>query len=197
MTANTKTKLLLILLATGMLSLGFFSKTLYDVFCRVTGYGGTPQIAMNEDNLSVVLDRTVAVKFDSNVSADLAWEFKPVQRSVDVKLGQTGLAYYTAKNTSNVPITGVATFNVTPVKAAPYFVKTECFCFTDQTLQPGEEIDMPVLFFVDPEMDSSARHDDVVEVTLSYTFFEAENQPEIAIEAKAQEPAESAVDALP
>ncbi|GLQ20989.1 cytochrome c oxidase assembly protein [Algimonas porphyrae] len=177
MTRNTKTTFLLTALAIGMLGLGFSSKALYDAFCRVTGFGGTPQIAMNADNLSVVLDRTVTVKFDSNISPDLPWEFRPVERAMDVQLGQTGLAYYTARNVSDRPVTGVATFNVTPVKAAPYFVKTECFCFTDQTLQPGEEITMPVLFFVDPEMDNSARHDDVGEVTLSYTFFVAEDQP--------------------
>ncbi|MGB3456781.1 MAG: cytochrome c oxidase assembly protein [Litorimonas sp.] len=178
MTQNFKTKLLLIFIAVGMLSLGFFSKTLYDTFCRITGFGGTPVIAENADNLSVILDRTVTVKFDTNVSPDLPWEFTPVDRSIDVKLGQTGLAFYTVRNTADVPVTGVATFNVTPVKAAPWFVKTECFCFTDQTLQPGEEVTMPVLFFVDPEMDSSARHDDVREVVLSYTFFTAETQPE-------------------
>lgn len=183
MTRNVKTKILLITLAIGMLGLGFSAKTLYDAFCRVTGFGGTPQIAMNEDNLSVVLDRTVTVKFDSNISADLPWEFVPVQRAMDVKLGQTGLAYYTAKNVSDTPITGVATFNVTPMKGAPYFVKTECFCFTDQTLQPGEEMTMPVLFFVDPEMDRSDRHDDVTEVVLSYTFFMAEDQPEVVTAA--------------
>lgn len=180
MTRNFKTQLLLTFIAVGMLSLGFFSKTLYDTFCRITGFGGTPQIAMNEDNLSVVLDRTVTVKFDTNVSPDLPWEFKPVQRSMDVQLGQTGLAYYTAKNTSDVPVSGVATFNVTPVKAAPWFVKTECFCFTDQILQPGEEMTMPVLFFVDSEMDKSARHDDVKEVVLSYTFFPSEDQPQVS-----------------
>jgi len=174
------TQMILIGVAFAMLGLGFYSKTLYDTFCKVTGFGGTPQIAMNEDNLSVVLDRVVTVKFDSNVSADLPWEFKPAQRAMDVNLGQSGLAYYTAKNTSDKPITGVATFNVTPVKAAPYFVKTECFCFTDQTLQPGEEMDMPVLFFVDPEMDASKRHDEIKEVVLSYTFFVAEDQPEIS-----------------
>lgn len=179
MTRNTKTQMLLIGLAVAMLGLGFSSKTLYDTFCRVTGFGGTPQIAMNEENLSVVLDRKVTVKFDSNVSPDLPWEFKPAQRAMEVKLGQTGLAYYTAKNTSDKPITGVATFNVTPTKAAPYFVKTECFCFTDQTLQPGEEMTMPVLFFVDPELDASERHSDITEVVLSYTFFESENQPQI------------------
>jgi cytochrome c oxidase assembly protein subunit 11 len=179
MTRNRTTQILLIGVALAMLTLGFYSKTLYDTFCRITGFGGTPQIAMNEENLSVVLDRKVTVKFDSNVSPDLPWTFKPVDRSMEVQLGQTGLAYYTAKNTSDKAVTGVATFNVTPMKAAPYFVKTECFCFTDQTLQPGEEITMPVLFFVDPEMDLSDRHSDVTEVVLSYTFFEAEDQPEI------------------
>ena len=179
MTRNVKTQLLLSLIAIGMLSLGFLSKTLYDTFCRVTGFGGTPQIAQNEDNLSVILDRKVTVKFDSNVSPNLPWEFEPQQRAMDVQLGQSGLAYYSAKNTSDKPISGVATFNVTPVKAAPYFVKTECFCFTDQILQPGEEMTMPVLFFVDPEMDASDRHDDVKEVVLSYTFFPSEKQPEV------------------
>lgn len=183
MTRNRITQLLLVGLALGMLGLGFSAKALYDTFCKVTGFGGTPQIAMNEDNLSVVLDRTVTVKFDSNVNPDLPWEFKSEQRGLEVKLGQTGLAYYRAKNTSDRPVTGVATFNVTPTKAAPYFVKTECFCFTDQTLQPGEEISMPVLFFVDPEMDASKRHDEVTEVVLSYTFFPSENQPDTNAEA--------------
>lgn len=179
MTRIKLTQWLLIGVAIGMLGLGFYAKELYDTFCRITGFGGTPQIAMNEDNLSVVLDRTVTVKFDSNVSPDLPWQFKPAQRAMDVQLGQTGLAYYTAKNTSDRPISGVATFNVSPMKAAPYFVKTECFCFTDQTLQPGEEITMPVLFFVDPEMDGSERHTDVTEVVLSYTFFPSEDQPDL------------------
>lgn len=189
MTRNRTTQLILVGVAIGMLTLGFYSKTLYDTFCKVTGFGGTPKIAMNEDNLSVVLDRVVTVNFDSNVSTDLPWQFRPAQRSMDVQLGQTGLAYYTAKNTSDKPVTGVATFNVTPQKAAEYFVKTECFCFTDQTLQPGEEMDMPVLFFIDPEMDASERHSDVKDVVLSYTFFVAENQPEVA--------AENSVEALP
>lgn len=179
MTRNKITQWMLVGVALGMLGLGFKAKDLYDTFCRITGFGGTPQIAMNADNLSVVLDRPVTVKFDTNVSPDLPWEFDPVERSMDVKLGQTGLAFYTVKNTSDKPVTGVATFNVTPTKAAIYFVKTECFCFTDQTLQPGEEITMPVMFFVDPEMDGSERHDDVTEVVLSYTFFESENQPEV------------------
>ena len=174
MTRNVRTQALLVLIAVGMLSLGFYSKTLYDTFCRITGFGGTPQIAMNADNLSPILDREVTVKFDTNVAPDLPWEFEPEQRGMTVKLGQSGLIYYRVKNTSDQPLTGVATFNVTPTKAAPYFTKTECFCFTDQTLQPGEEAIFPVLFFVDPEMDNSPRHEEIEEVYLSYTFFESD-----------------------
>ena len=180
MRANTKTLALMVLIATGMLSLGFYSKTLYDTFCKLTGFGGTPRIEQDSATLVDIIDREITVKFDSNVSPDLPWSFKPETTGMTVKMGQSGLAYYTVRNESDAPITGVATFNVTPVKAAPYFVKTECFCFTDQTIQPGEEVSFPVIFFVDPEMDKSPRHDEVREVYLSYTFFESENQPEAA-----------------
>ena len=178
MTNNTRTQFLLVLIAVGMLSLGFYSKELYDTFCRITGFGGTPQIAMNEDNLSEILDREITVKFDTNVAPGLPFEFEAEQRAITVNLGQSGLAYYRVKNLADYPVTGVATFNVSPTKAAPYFVKTECFCFTDQTLQPGEEMIAPVLFFVEPVMDESERHDEIKEVYLSYTFFESENQPD-------------------
>ena len=175
-TRNTRTQLLLVLIAAGMLSLGFYSKTLYDTFCRITGFGGTPQIAMNEDNLTQVIDREITVKFDTNVNPDLPWEFKPEARGLTLRMGQSGMMYYVVKNTADYPVTGVATFNVSPTKAAPYFVKTECFCFTDQTLQAGEEVRFPVIFYVDPLMDESERHDEVTEVFLSYTFFVSENQ---------------------
>ena len=155
-----------------MLALGFASKPLYDTFCRVTGYGGTPRVA--DDNLSEVLDRKVRVSFDANVT-DLPWEFSPEQRDMTVQLGQTGLAYYKVKNKSNKAMVGTATFNVTPIKAAPFFIKTECFCFTEQRVEPGQEISMPVLYFVDPQLDEEKRLKDVKDITLSYTFFEVEN----------------------
>ena len=155
-----------------MLALGFASKPLYDTFCKITGYGGTTRYA--EENLSEILDRKVTVNFDSNVK-DLPWDFAPEQRKMTVQLGQSGLAYYKAKNPSNRPIVGTATFNVTPIKAAPYFIKTECFCFTEQLIQPGEEITMPVIFFVDPQLDDEKRLNDIEEITLSYTFSEVEN----------------------
>jgi cytochrome c oxidase assembly protein subunit 11 len=172
MTSNKKTLWILTGVAVAMLGLGFASDPLYDTFCRVTGYGGTPGIA--EDNLSEVIDRTVVVKFDSNVAAGLPWVFKPEAREMTVQLGASGLAYYTVKNNSPVPVTGVANFNVSPVKAAPFFIKTECFCFEEQTLQPGQEMPLPVLFFVDPQLDEDDRLKDVREITLSYTFFETD-----------------------
>ncbi len=167
-----KTAGLLALTAFGMLGLGFASKPLYDTFCKITGYGGTPQQA--EVNTSELLDRDMRVSFDSNVSADLPWSFKPDVPHVDVKVGQSTLAYYKVTNTSDRPVTGIATFNVTPIKAAPYFTKTECFCFTEQTLQPGQTVDFPVIFFVDSLIDEEKRNDDVKDITLSYTFFESD-----------------------
>lgn len=172
MASNRKTLFTLIGIGLAMLALGFASKPLYDTFCKVTGYGGTTRIA--DENLSEILDRKVTVSFDSNVK-DLPWDFEPEQRKMTVQLGQSGLAYYKVKNRSNRPIVGTATFNVTPIKAAPYFIKTECFCFTEQLIQPGEEMSMPVLFFVDPQLDDEKRLADVKNITLSYTFFEVEN----------------------
>ena len=172
MPSNRKTMMMLAGLGLSMLALGFASKPLYDTFCRVTGYGGTTRVA--DDNLSEVLDRKVRVSFDANVT-DLPWEFSPEQRDMTVQLGQTGLAYYKVKNKSNKAMVGTATFNVTPIKAAPFFIKTECFCFTEQRVEPGQEISMPVLFFVDPQLDEEKRFKDVKDITLSYTFFEVEN----------------------
>ena len=172
MPSNSKTMMMLTGLGLSMLALGFASKPLYDTFCRVTGYGGTTRVA--EENLSEILDRKVKVSFDANVT-DLPWEFSPEQRDMTVQLGQTGLAYYKVKNKSNKAMVGTATFNVTPIKAAPFFIKTECFCFTEQRVEPGQEISMPVLYFVDPQLDEEKRLKDVKDITLSYTFFEVEN----------------------
>lgn len=188
MASNRKTLFVLIGVGLAMLALGFASKPLYDTFCKVTGYGGTTRYA--EENLSEVLDRKVTVNFDSNVK-DLPWDFAPEQRKMSVQLGQNGLAYYKVKNRSNRPIVGTATFNVTPIKAAPYFIKTECFCFTEQLIQPGQEMSMPVLFFVDPQLDDEKRLIDVKEITLSYTFFEVEN-PTIDVTNQTSNPLEKA-----
>ena len=174
---TSKTVFALVGVALAMLALGFASKPLYDAFCRVTGYGGTTQRA--EQNESQLVDRMITVSFDTNVSKDLAWTFKPAVASVDVQVGQSTVTYYQVTNTADKPVTGVATFNVAPIKAAPYFVKTECFCFTEQTLQPGQTVDFPVIFYIDSLIEEEKRADDVREVTLSYTFFESRNQEAI------------------
>lgn len=144
---------------------------LYQLFCQVTGFGGTPMRADQMPNQ--VFDRVVTVRFDSNVSPGLPWRFEPVQRTMDVKVGENMLAFYTAHNTSDQPITGTATFNVSPYAAGPYFAKVQCFCFTEQTLQPGESVEMPVSFFVDPSIMDDREADRISEITLSYTFYPA------------------------
>ena len=171
--SNKVTLTILWSIAVTMLGVGFYFDEIYDKFCKITGYGGTTSRA--EQNDTEILDRTVRVYFDANVNHDLAWEFKPEQTYMDVKLGQTAIAYYEAKNYSDKPIVGTATFNVTPIKAAPYFVKIECFCFQEQLLAPGESMSMPVQFFVEPVMDEESRYDDVKKFTLSYKFFNKEN----------------------
>ncbi|WP_203294807.1 cytochrome c oxidase assembly protein [Maricaulis parjimensis] len=169
---NTRVALMAAATSITMVGAAFAAVPLYNLFCAVTGYGGTTTIATGE--AGAILDREMTVLFDANVNRNLGWEFSPVQRSMTVRVGETALAYYTATNITDHPITGVATFNVAPFKAASYFSKLECFCFTEQTLQPGETVQMPVLFFVDPLIDEERRLDDVHTMTLSYTFFESE-----------------------
>ena len=183
---NTRVALMAGTTAIAMVGAAFAAVPLYNLFCQVTGYGGTTTVAVGE--AGVILDREMTVLFDANANRQLGWDFRPVQRSMTVRVGETALAYYTATNNSNRPVTGVATFNVAPFKAASYFSKLECFCFTEhsyfsklecfcfteQTLQPGETVQMPVLFFVDPLIDEESRLDDVHTMTLSYTFFESE-----------------------
>ena len=170
---HRKTAMILSALALGMLGLGLASKPLYDTFCRVTGYGGTTRIA--EIASTTLLDRKINVRFDANTRSDLYWSFKPEQVSVEVNVGQNVLAFYTAKNNSDEVLVGTASYNVSPIKAAPYFSKLECFCFTEQRLEPGETVRMPVLFFVDPLIAEDERLDEIKTITLSYTFHNVEN----------------------
>jgi cytochrome c oxidase assembly protein subunit 11 len=158
----------------GMLALAYASVPLYEMFCRVTGFGGTPIVAQAGDR--PVLERTVKVRFDSNVDPNLPWRFQPLEREVKVHLGEEKLVFYRATNVSQRPIVGTATYNVTPEPAGPWFNKVQCFCFTEQLLQPGQSVDMPVIFFVDPDMDKDRRYDNVRTITLSYTFFEAKTE---------------------
>ncbi len=181
---NANRKVVLSLSATTlvMLGLGFASKPLYDTFCRVTGYGGTTRVA--EQMSEVVTEREIKVRFDANVASNLGWTFKPDEVAMTVKLGQNALAYYTATNDTKYPIVGTASYNVSPIKAAPYFSKLECFCFTEQRLEPGETVTMPVLFFVDPEMENDKRLDEIKTITLSYTFHRVENPTDGAVRAE-------------
>lgn len=167
--SNARTLKVLTLCALGMLGLGFASKPLYDTFCRVTGYGGTTRVA--QANTNAVMDRVITVEFDSNTAKGLMWDFKPEQRSMQVNVGANGLAFYTATNQMDVPVIATSNYNVSPIKAAPYFSKLECFCFTEQLLAPGETTEYPVVFFIDPLIADDERLDDVSTITLSYTFF--------------------------
>ena len=155
--------------ATAMLGASFAAVPLYRIFCQVTGYGGTTQVA--HEAPARVLDRKVTVRFNADVAPGLAWSFEPVQRDLTVHIGETALAYYRARNLTNRPITGMAAFNVTPDKAGLYFDKIACFCFNQQTLAPGQTVDMPVTFFVDPKLAGDRGMNDVTDITLSYTFF--------------------------
>ena len=174
--ANKNQRVLIIVLSIVgfMVMMAFAAVPLYDLFCRVTGYGGTTQVSQSAPD--IVLDRKVRVRFNADTQRDLPWDFKPDQREVTVQLGQEALISYTARNTAQNPVTGTAIFNVTPQKAGKYFHKTQCFCFGEQTLQPGEDMPMPVTFYVDPAMDEDKEMDDVTMITLSYTFFTAESQ---------------------
>ena len=153
-----------------MASLSFAAVPFYDWFCRVTGFGGTTSVA--ESGSDVVLDQTVKVRFDASLEQGMPWSFKPVQRSMEVRIGETGLAFYEAHNPTDRPVAGTASFNVYPYAAGGYFTKIECFCFTEQVLQPGETVQMPVSFYVDPAMVDDPEGQFVHEIVLSYTFHE-------------------------
>jgi cytochrome c oxidase assembly protein subunit 11 len=165
-------------LATGviasMLALTAAAVPLYDLFCRVTGYGGTTQRA--EQAPDAVNDATIEIRFNADVAQDLPWSFAPVAREVQVRIGEQTLAFYRAHNSAGRPITGTATFNVTPAKAGVYFSKIDCFCFTEQTLAADQSVDMPVSFFVDPAILDDPDTRDLRSITLSYTFFPRDEQ---------------------
>lgn len=158
----------------GMLGLAYAAVPLYEAFCRATGFNGTPLVAQEGER--PIVARTVQVRFDSNVDPNLAWRFEPLQREVKVQLGEEKLVHYRATNVSQRPIVGTATYNVTPERTAGWFNKVQCFCFTEQLLQPGQSVDMPVVFFVDAEMAKDRRYDDIRTITLSYTFYEAKTE---------------------
>ena len=158
--------------------LSFAAVPFYDWFCRVTGFAGTTQVA--DAASDVVLDQTVLVRFDANTDRDMPWRFEPVEREMRVRIGDNALAFYRAHNPTDQPVAGSASFNVTPFEGGGYFSKIECFCFVEQVLAPGETVEMPVSFYVDPEIVEDAQMAGVKVITLSYTFFRQELPEELA-----------------
>jgi cytochrome c oxidase assembly protein subunit 11 len=191
--ANARTALRLAATAAVMLGLSFAAVPFYDWFCRVTGYGGATGRA--EAPTAEPLDQTVIVRFDSNVAPGLGWSFRPVQRTVEARLGESVLVFYVAENLTDAPLAGTASYNVTPFAAGGYFSKIACFCFELQVLQPGERVEMPVSFFVDPALVEDVEGRGVHEITLSYTMHPADlpetaaadTETEVALAAPAAE----------
>ncbi|WP_374397108.1 cytochrome c oxidase assembly protein [Tabrizicola sp.] len=165
---KNRTLVQLVAVVVTMTSLSFAAVPFYSWFCAVTGYGGTPQRA--EAAPDRILDQVVKIRFDASVDQNMPWSFKPVVRTMDLRIGETGLAFYEAHNPTDRVIAGTASFNVFPDTAGGYFTKIDCFCFSEQVLQPGETVQMPVSFFVDPAIVDDPDGKFVHEITLSYTF---------------------------
>lgn len=168
MNRNSRTAFALVGVVVTMGALAWAAVPFYDWFCRVTGFAGTTQVSVSAPD--EILDEIVRVRFDANVDKDLGWTFRPMQTRMDVRIGENALAYYEAVNNTDQTITGTASYNVAPEVTGYYFDKIECFCFTEQTLKPGERVEMPVSFYIDPDLvkDRDAGH--VRDITLSYTF---------------------------
>ena len=166
---KTVTGLALAGLVVTMVGLSYASVPLYRLFCQLTGFGGTPQVAVEAPR--EVLERMITVRFNAEIASGLAWTFEPVVRDMTLQIGENALAFYRAVNLTDRPLVGMASFNVTPDKAGQYFNKIACFCFDQQRLEPGQSIDMPVSFFVDPSLAKDRNMNDVSHITLSYTFF--------------------------
>ena len=170
MTPQNKTAFGLMGVAALMLSLSFAAVPFYDWFCRVTGYGGTTSVAKAAPD--VILDQTQIIRFDASLEAGMPWEFKALQAKMTLRIGENGLAFFEAYNPTDRVVAGTASYNVMPDLAGGYFTKIECFCFTEQVLQPGERIVMPVSFYVDPSIMNDPENKMINEITLSYTFHE-------------------------
>ena len=167
---NRKTVAGLVGVIVFMGALAWASVPLYDWFCRVTGYGGTTQAGGR--GADEILDQTIMIRFDASLDRDMPWEFRPVTREMELRIGETGLAFYEAYNPTDRPVAGTASYNVTPFAAGSFFTKIDCFCFEMQILQPGERVQMPVTFYVDPEITTDPEAKYLRHITLSYTFYE-------------------------
>lgn len=167
--ANTSLALGIAAIVVGMVCLAYASVPLYDLFCRVTGFGGTTQVA--KDAPKKIYDREITIRFNSDISPDLPWQFYPEQKQLTLRVGERKLAFFHAKNLTSETTRGTAIYNVTPHKAGIYFQKIQCFCFENQPLGPNESMEMPVSFFIDPAIMADKKMDDITTITLSYTFF--------------------------
>ena len=168
----------LVMVVGGMVGMSFAAVPLYQLFCQVTGFGGTTQRA--EAAPGIVADRVLTVRFNADVGRDMPWRFRPSQGSIDVRVGESALAFYTAENTTDETLVGTASFNVTPHKVGQYFQKIECFCFTEQRLAAGQRTEMPVTFFIDPAILDDPNVAEVNTITLSYVFFKSEANEQAA-----------------
>ena len=175
MAQNTRTGLIFLGVALAMLALGYAAVPLYRMFCQVTGIDGTTQRASAAQASTVqATGQRISVRFDGNVANGLPWTFRPTQTTSNVVIGEKALAKYEARNNAARDITGTAVFNVSPVQAGKYFTKIECFCFTEQTLKPGQDVEMPVIYYVDPAILEDPDTKDIEQITLSYSFYESE-----------------------
>jgi cytochrome c oxidase assembly protein subunit 11 len=174
---NRRVGFMVLVLPAAMLALGYASVPLYQMFCQVTGFGGTTQRASEQQASAVtVSSRTMSIRFDANVARGMPWQFRPEQVTDTVAVGARDMAIYIARNNSDEPVTGTATFNVEPEYAGKYFNKIQCFCFTEQRLEPHQQIRMPVLYYVDPAILDDPDAKDVEQITLSYTFHPASRE---------------------
>jgi len=165
-----RTVLQLVTVVVLMGGLSWASVPFYDWFCRVTGFGGATNVV--ENTTGEILDQTIKIRFDASLERDMPWTFKPVEREMELRIGEMGLAFYEAHNPLDVPIAGQASYNVAPYEAGGFFDKIDCFCFVQQVLQPGETVQMPVSFFVDPAIVDDREGQYVHTITLSYTFYQ-------------------------
>jgi cytochrome c oxidase assembly protein subunit 11 len=172
--SNKKTAKKVLLVIVGMFSLAYASFPLYNLFCKVTGYTGIPKISLNKENTNPLGNNNITVRFNGDIMNDVPWKFAPVQDEVVVRTGENKLIFFSAENNSDVPITGIATYNIVPPTAATYFNKIQCFCFNKQTLAPHEKVQMPVSFFIDPAIEKNPDLKNLKTITLSYTFFKSE-----------------------
>jgi cytochrome c oxidase assembly protein subunit 11 len=184
--ANRRTGLLAGLMALAMIGVAYAAVPLYRLFCQVTGFGGTTQVAAaapTAQQLQAVAGRSIKIRFDANIAPGLPWQFRPKAIETSIPIGEKRLGFYTASNTSDQPITGRAVYNVSPDVAGRYFIKIDCFCFTEQTLKAGETVDMPVSYYIDPAIMDDPVARKVDEITLSYTFYPVDKPQQVRLSA--------------